>query len=92
MPVLGFPRIPTRIASGGRLIVAEWGSQPVNARETPTISPALRPLSLAVTSVGRAARSTPRDSLPFCHKQTETERRSGASPLWLEPGDSAPHM
>src|SRR5262252_5747330 len=53
--------------------------RPVNAPETPTISLALRPLPLAVTSVGRAARDYSRDSSLFCHKQTETERRSGAT-------------
>jgi len=57
MPVsLRFPHIPTRFASGGRLTVAEWGSRPVNAPEAPTISPALRPMPLAVAGVGYVAR------------------------------------
>ena len=62
MPVLRFPHLPTRFASGGWLTVPSGAVQPVNAPETPTVSPALRPLSLALTSVGRAARSCLRDS------------------------------
>ena len=68
MPVLRFPHIPTRFASGGWLTVAEWGSQPVNAPETPTISSALRPLPPAITSVERAARDYSRDRLSFLDK------------------------
>ena len=68
MPVLRFPHIPTRFASGGRLTVPSGADQPVNAPETPTISPALRPLPLAVASVGCVAREYSRDSALFSHK------------------------
>jgi hypothetical protein len=81
VPVLRFPHIPTRFASGGWLTVPSGAAQPVNAPETPTISPALRPLPLALTSVGRAARSYLRDSALFCPKQTETERSGPCLPL-----------
>jgi hypothetical protein len=46
----------TRFASGGWLTVPSGADQPVNVPETPTISPALRPMPLAVTNVGYAAR------------------------------------
>ena len=69
MPVIRFPHIPTRFASGGWL----------------------------TNSVGRAARDISRNSSPFCHKQTETERvqderRSGHSSSCLEAGVSWPQF
>ena len=82
MPVLRLAHIPTRFASGGWLTLPSGADQPVNAPETPTIStisPALRPLPLAITGVGRAARSCLRASALFCLKQTATER-SGPVP------------
>jgi predicted dehydrogenase len=89
MPVLRFLHVPTRFASGGWLTVPSGAAQPVNAPETPTISLALRPLSLALTSVGRAARSYVRDSSLFCHKQPATERRR-ANPPRLKAGGIGP--
>ena len=68
MPVLRFPHIPTRFASGGWLTVPSGADQPVNAPEAPTISPALRPMPLAVASVGYAARDYSRDSSLFYHR------------------------
>jgi hypothetical protein len=61
MPVLRFPHIPTRFASGGRLTGAAWGSRPVNAPGAPTMSPALRPLPLLSPALRRVARGFPRD-------------------------------
>jgi hypothetical protein len=75
MPVLRFPHIPTRFASGGRLTICVGQSDPSTRQRHPRYPwpPAeAGSLSLAVASVGRAARGYPRDSSPFCHKQAKT--------------------
>jgi hypothetical protein len=89
MPVLRFPHIPTWFSSGGRLTVAEWGSRPVYVQVAPTI-PQLRlggqSLPLTVASLSTLLAVTPRDSSLYCHKQTQTERESGASSPRLKAG------
>ena len=91
MPVLRFPHMPTGFASGGWLTTPSGAAQPVNAPETPTISPASRPLPLALTSVGRAARSFLRDSALFCHKRPETERSGVIPPYACRQGSLDPN-
>ena len=91
MPVLRFPHIPTRFASRGWLTVPRGAAQPVNAPETPTVSPALRPLPLALSSVGRAARRYLHDSALFCRKQTAAERSGAIAPPASEAGVSWPN-
>jgi hypothetical protein len=86
VPVLRVSHIPTRFASGsgGWVTLPRVADQPVTAPEAPmisTISPAVRPLSLALTSVERAARSDLRDRARFCHKQAATERRGPVLPV-----------
>jgi hypothetical protein len=90
VPVLWCPHIPTRFASGGWLTLPSGADQPVNAPETPTISPALRPLPLALTSVGRAARRYLRDNALFCRKQAATERSGAIAPPACRQGSPGP--
>ena len=59
--------------------------------------PGLVAYASAVASPRRVARSIPRDSATFCHKQAETEsgedeRGDGASSPCLQAGVSAPHI
>jgi hypothetical protein len=79
MPVLRFPHIPPRFASRGWLTVAEWGSLPINAPETPTIASAARPLPPAASrclplapALGTKLAATPHETPPLCYKQAKT--------------------
>ena len=78
MPVLGFPHIPTRFASGGRLTTRVGLSDPSTYQRHP-LSPRPCGLCLSLSRVlGTKLAVIPRDSSLFYPRQAATERRSGA--------------
>ena len=92
MPVLRFPHLPTGFASGGRVTTRGGLSDPATSQRPPLCP---QPCGLCLwlaPALGTKLAVTPRDNALFCHKQTNTERGSGASSPWLKPGVSAPRF